>query len=309
MNHWSEARDDSDFGGGAPCAARGREKRPQNDTVLKRAWRGFFGASLWPVNTAMVVAMVGIGLYGLVASSQLTWPQTELWPRTVKATAALGFTIKQVTITGRDKADASDITAALDARRGMAILDFDTKAARERLEKLGWVDKARVSRFLPDRIHVAIDERAPYALWQTKGKVVIVDKEGVVLAGLRLRDHLHLPLVVGRGAGAAAKALMDQLKAHEEIAQRVRASVRIADRRWTLKLDGGLDVLLPEKKVAEALSRLDAMDRQMQLLSRALVAVDLRLHDRVTLRQGDDAAGVSRAPLASNRGGGNRSGG
>ena len=70
----------------------------------------------------------------------------------------------------------------------------------------------------------------------------------------------------------------------------MRASILVAQRRWNLRLTNGIDVRLPEGDVAPALDRLVALDREKKLLSRDIVAVDLRLPDRVTVRLSDAAA-------------------
>jgi cell division protein FtsQ len=70
----------------------------------------------------------------------------------------------------------------------------------------------------------------------------------------------------------------------------LHASVLIAQRRWNLRLNNGIDVRLPEGNVAQALDRLVALDREKKLLSRDIVAVDLRLPDRVSVRLSDAAA-------------------
>jgi cell division protein FtsQ len=48
--------------------------------------------------------------------------------------------------------------------------------------------------------------------------------------------------------------------------------------------------LLPESEADQALQILVDLDRSKKLLSRDIVAVDLRLPDRVTIRQSDAAA-------------------
>lgn len=287
----------------------GLGKRPQHDTVAKLALRRLLSVNLWQVNSIILALIAVAVLVSLGSSTHLEAPKTLLARYAAEGAAFAGFTIDRITVTGRGQADADDIATAIDARRGAPILAFDTAAAKARLERLGWVDSARVSRLLPDQISVSIDERAPYALWQNKGEVEIVDKEGVVLEGLRLRDHLHLPLVVGTGAGVAARGLIDRLSPYRAIVERLRAMVRVADRRWTLTLDGDLDVLLPEEGIDAALARLDAIDRQIQVFSRDLVAVDLRLPDRVTFREPGETDAKATAPLASAPAKESRSGG
>jgi cell division protein FtsQ len=70
----------------------------------------------------------------------------------------------------------------------------------------------------------------------------------------------------------------------------LKASIFVAERRWNLRLNNGLDVRLPEAGVEQALERLVALDHDKKLLSRDIVSVDLRLPDRVTVRLSDAAA-------------------
>ena len=75
------------------------------------------------------------------------------------------------------------------------------------------------------------------------------------------------------------------LARYPDIAQcLVEASVLVAERRWNLHLKGGVEVLLPEREPERALTTLVDLERAKKLLARDIVAVDLRLADRVTVR-------------------------
>jgi cell division protein FtsQ len=71
----------------------------------------------------------------------------------------------------------------------------------------------------------------------------------------------------------------------------------VADRRWNLRLKNGIDVRLPETNVEQALDRLVALDREKKILSRDILAIDLRLPDRVTVRLSDAAAAAREEAL------------
>jgi cell division protein FtsQ len=62
------------------------------------------------------------------------------------------------------------------------------------------------------------------------------------------------------------------------------AAIRVGDSRWTLKLVSGLEIMLPDDNVAEALNSLAKFERDRGLLDRNIASVDLRLLDRVTVR-------------------------
>jgi cell division protein FtsQ len=95
--------------------------------------------------------------------------------------------------------------------------------------------------------------------------------------------------VVGRGAHLRARAFLTELDRYPAIREQVRASIFVAQRRWNLRLKNGLDIRLPEEDVDAALRRLVALDNEKQVLSRDIVAVDLRLADRVTVRLSEEA--------------------
>jgi len=69
-----------------------------------------------------------------------------------------------------------------------------------------------------------------------------------------------------------------------------KAAIFVGERRWNLRLKDGLDIRLPENDVGNALASLSRLDRDERLFSRDIVAVDMRLPDRLTVQLSDDAA-------------------
>jgi cell division protein FtsQ len=80
----------------------------------------------------------------------------------------------------------------------------------------------------------------------------------------------------------------------------VRASIYVAERRWNLKLKNGVDVRLPETNLEGALATLARLDREKNLLSRDITAVDLRLADRLTVRLSDAVAQAREEAIKKN---------
>jgi cell division protein FtsQ len=104
------------------------------------------------------------------------------------------------------------------------------------------------------------------------------------------RRFVSLPLFVGAGAAIRAKDFQAVLERYPSIRDQLRAAVLVSERRWNLRLKNGIDIELPEDGIEQALDRLVALDRDKKLLSRDITLVDLRLPDRVTVRQSDAAA-------------------
>ena len=220
----------------------------------------------------------------------------------LRASAGLGLAVGEVMVEGRRNTPLELVRAALGVERGDAILALDLAAARARLEALPWVETAHVERRLPGTLVVRLTERRPFAIWQNEGQFAVVDRAGQVVATDRLDAYGELPLIVGPGAPRHAAALLDLLALHPEIRARTVALVRVADRRWNLRLTSGADALLPEGHEAAALERLSELHRSHALLDRPFAALDLRLPDRLVLRAAPGAEPAANRPPARDRG-------
>ena len=117
----------------------------------------------------------------------------------------------------------------------------------------------------------------------------MISPDGAVIDKFRGEMPKGTPLVVGEGANMRARSLMHILEAEPTVKDHVQSAVLVGGRRWTLKLDRGIDARLPEEGEAEAVARLATLMREQKLLERAIVAVDLRMPDRVVMRLTDEA--------------------
>ena len=112
---------------------------------------------------------------------------------------------------------------------------------------------------------------------------MLIDRAGQVVTGQDVAAFKDLPLVVGAGAPAASAELIDALTQRPALQARVVAAVRVGERRWNLRLRGGVDVLLPEEAEPAALDRLMSLQTSVALLDRSIRTVDLRLLDRLVI--------------------------
>jgi cell division protein FtsQ len=163
-------------------------------------------------------------------------------------------------------------------------------------------------RLLPSTLQVVVEERTPYAIWQNQRQTYVVDAEGVVLAPALREAYPSLPLVVGEGAAKHAAQLFDQLIPYGDIEKDMVAAIRVGDRRWTLKLVSGIEIMLPDDNIQEALASLTKLESERGVLTRNIAAVDLRLLDRITVRLRETASAnlpgappLSELPTASTK--------
>ena len=211
-------------------------------------------------------------------------------------TRAQGLKLQEIRIEGREHAPREALLTALAIAPGDPILEFDPAEARARLMEVPWVEEAEVQRRLPDRIVVRITERRPFAIWQRDGRYAVIDRSGRVLPAPRLDAFGPLPFVVGDGAAEAAAPMVDLLRAAPEIADRVEALQRVADRRWNLHLRNRSVVLLPEGHEEAAITRLAQLQASQALLDRPVQSLDMRAPDRLVVRLIPQAAPAEPEP-------------
>lgn len=268
-------------GRGGAGRARREQDRPGRLRLWLRRRRGLAKPA--------ALALLGFGAFGLLGLGlYLADPAGRVQALAERAAAlgdAAGLEVREVILEGRANTPIDLVDAAIGVSRGDPILDFSPAEVRARLETIAWVESAHVERRLPGTILVRLQERTPFAIWQNQGRFAIIDRDGKVVTSETLDAFGPLPLVVGAGAERHGAALYDLLLAHRPILERTQAMVRVGERRWNLRLHNGMDVLLPEGQEAPALNRLAEMHARHALLDRPLVAIDMRLPDRMVLRQ------------------------
>jgi cell division protein FtsQ len=206
-----------------------------------------------------------------------------------------GFRIKTVVINGRKQLTQDEVLANGGVNGRSSLLFLDAEAVRDRLKANAWIADATVLKFYPGQLQINIVERSAFALWQLDGRLAVIADDGAVLEPPVLepyvsRRFLTLPLVVGKGAETRAMDFLALLDRYPQVRSVTKAMIFVGERRWNLRLKDGLDIRLPENDVGNALAELSKLDQEDKLFSRDIVAVDMRLPDRLTVQLSDDAA-------------------
>jgi cell division protein FtsQ len=213
------------------------------------------------------------------------------------ATAFTGFGIENIRITGQTETSEVDALGSLALGPFPSLLTLDVEVARERVEALPWVKRATLTKLFPDTLEIAIVEREPFALWQHDGVVSLVDERGRVISNRFGERYASLPRVVGKGAAGRIGDYLALIKPFPEIARRARAGILVSDDRWTVVLDSGMQLMLPAENPAAALARVAALDREQAILSREIVALDLRVPGDLVVRLTDEGLAARQALL------------
>lgn len=200
------------------------------------------------------------------------------------------FMVNMMAVDGASELVSEGIREMLPLDFPISSFDLELEQMRETVVSLDPVKSARLYVRQGNVLQVDVVERVPVVLWRNDRGLSLLDDEGEVVGPAFLRaDWPELPLVVGDGANTRIEEALDLLAAAEPLADRTRGLVRMGERRWDLALDRDQRIMLPETGAIQALERVIAMDQAVDMLARDLVAVDLRLPERPTLRMTDGA--------------------
>jgi len=203
---------------------------------------------------------------------------------------AIGFRITAVAISGRKQLTQDEVLAIGGVTGRSSLLFLDAAAVRERLKANPWIADATVLKLYPGHLQIDLVERTPFALWQRDGRLSVIADDGAVLEPYVSHRFVSLPLVVGSGAETHARDFLALLARYPQVNAVTKAAIFVGERRWNLRLKDGLDIRLPEADAGNALAALSKLDKEDHLFSRDIVAVDMRLPDRLTVQLSDDAA-------------------
>ncbi|CAN7751223.1 FtsQ-type POTRA domain-containing protein [Bradyrhizobium sp. LjRoot220] len=201
-----------------------------------------------------------------------------------------GFRITEVAINGRKQLSQDEVLAIGGVNGRSSLLFLDAATVRDKLKTNPWIADATILKLYPGRLQIDIVERKAFALWQQDGRLSVIAEDGAVLEAYMSRRFISLPLVVGKGAADKARDFLALLDRYPQVRGVTKAAIYVGERRWNLRLKDGLDIRLPEHDVGNALALLSKLDKEDRLFSRDIVVVDMRLPDRLTVLQSEDAA-------------------
>jgi len=262
-----------------------REENPHRlIALLERYLPSRLGAA------ATVVILLGSTCFGVVKGGHVEELTAALSDTRNAIANSAGFRITTVAINGRKQLTQDEVLAIGGVNGRSSLLFLDAEAVRGKLKANPWIGEATVLKLYPGQLQIDIVERSAFALWQQDGRLSVISDDGAVLEPYVSRRFVSLPLVVGKGAETRARDFLALLARYPQVRSVTKAVIFVGERRWNLRLKDGLDVRLPENDVGNALASLSTLDKEEKLFSRDIVAIDMRLPDRLTVQLSDDAA-------------------
>src|SRR6202011_5560722 len=228
--------------------------------------------------------------FGVVKGGHLDAFTTALSDTRNAIANSVGFRITTVAINGRKQLSQDEVLAIGGVNGRSSLLFLDAATVRDKLKANPWIADATVLKLYPGQLQIDIAERSAFALWQQDGRLSVIADDGAVLEPYVSRRFFSLPLVVGKGAETRAREFLALLARYPQVNSVTKAAIFVGERRWNLRLKDALDIRLPENDVGNALASLSKLDKEEKLFSRDIVAIDMRLPDRLIVQLSEEAA-------------------
>jgi cell division protein FtsQ len=272
--------------------AHARMRAAKHDSLTRKV---LMGATIASVISILLVLAAGLGVLdnigrGISNTAANTARSMGLAVRVVNVQAPIGLEMSEY-----QRAEAQAIAGVIPDE---VMFGVDPNQIRARVADLPWVENVMVRRLWPDQVQIVITPRAASALWQENGRLTYMDATGRKLGVANVTSAKGLALVVGANAGPAAPALFAALAPYGEITSRTSAAIRVNDRRWTLRMKSGGDILLPAENLAETLAQINQFQTSHKLLDRPFARLDFRTPGSFILRPTAEVLSVNASSSA-----------
>lgn len=260
-----------------------RETKSRGATPKKptQSWRERAGKTLVrqretarkSARVAAVGVLVAVAATGLWYSQQLTVAVAERFP------------IQRIHVLGAIKhVERNALEAALSPYMEESFFGIDLEEVRQTAESMTWIDAANVRKEWPNTLVVTLQERIPVANW---GKNQFLSAKGEIFFAEHVQPDANLPTFIGMAEQAALIAQhYVQMQAVLKDAGLSITTLEMSDRiSMTVKLAGGLTLVIDEKESLEKLQRFTAVYRLFSEEQRQqLLRVDLRYENGLAIK-------------------------
>lgn len=190
-------------------------------------------------------------------------------------TTTARFAIEGVEAQGSQRYDEQELLTLAGIKRGSNLFSIDLAAAETKLAEDPWIESAHVSRKLPNKLSITVEELSAAAAAVVDGTIYLVTREGRPIKPLQAGDFGDYPVITGVTA--------EQLAADRQIAEeRLALGVNILDyyRRTSLSqafpaqevlmdVDGRIELTVGSPAITLQLGRTDF--RQKLLMAARIV--------------------------------------
>ncbi|MEO1101635.1 MAG: cell division protein FtsQ/DivIB [Pseudomonadota bacterium] len=271
-----------------PATTKGRGRRAARQPVYEP--REEVRASSILFGLTMLVALVVAAAAWMGGS--LSQVESRMANATDSVARSAGLAVADVKVYGLETEPELEslVRGAAMIEPGENMFRADPYQIRSRVEGTQRVLNVRVHRLWPGQVVIMADKAEAAALWRDGDRLAVIDRMGREIPARQADRGRPLVSITGEGAPEALPGLLDAFEADAALGPRIAMATRIAERRWTLRLDTGVTAELPgDEHLKDAVARLEDLDRRTALTRRSIASIDLRAPGSVFVTPGPSA--------------------
>ena len=202
-----------------------------------------------------------------------------------KTSAKLGFLINNVTVESSNIYCPAIKEDLFDSYKSESIFLIPISKIQTYLESIDCVDTANISRQLPSEIKVKVKNKEPIAIWQHQKNFFFINEDNSLMRIRNSKNLMDFIIVTGENAFKHTKNLINIISIDKEVFEKIDAAMRVGDRRWDVKLIGGLVIKLPEKNPELAWDKFLEIQNKKQLpKNKKVKVIDLRIANKIYIK-------------------------
>lgn len=235
----------------------------------------------------LVFATLTISLVAwLIYSGSFADFKEKMFEKALRTSSEFGLNLENIYFDGLNHLKTENVLSLLpkESHRKIPILGISVADLKRDIEEFGWVKEANIERQLPNTLHIKIIERTPYAIWQNKGQLALIDRDGYIITRDGVEKFGGLSIVIGEDANLHVSSLFEFVEEEGELIEDIASIIRVGGRRWDIRLKNDIEIKLPEKEPEKSWRYIANLHREKHLLDRSLKTIDLRVSDRMFIK-------------------------
>lgn len=254
-------------------------KPNKEDYSHKRSFRNISRKVIFVVFTISALFITKLFMYDREMIGDFFYAQIN------KASAKLGFTIQEVTVESSNSYCPAIKPDVFDSYKSESIFLIPIEKIQSYLESIDCVASANISRQLPSRIEIKVKNKEPIAIWQYQKNFFFINEDNSLMKIRNSKNLMDFIIVTGENAFKHTKNLINIISVDKDMFDKVDAAMRVGNRRWDIKLVGGLIIKLPEKNPELAWDKfLEIKDSNQIRQKKRIKVVDLRIKDKIYIK-------------------------
>jgi len=190
--------------------------------------------------------------------------------------------VNEVWVTGLNFEEKENIISSLQFKIGDPVYSINLDKVKNRINKLDWINKAKILIYPYGVIEILIEEYVPFAIFDNFGKYFLINDKGFKFLEVDKNDFNKLFYVSGKNSLVSMDELKKLFYLLDSFNLKIDKVVRIDSRRWDLYLKKGLLIKLPAEKPFLVLSKFINLDFN-KIDYNKINFIDLRIPNRIII--------------------------